>query len=85
MNASGSYVLINVHQVVAEDEDAEDAVDFLRNADKDFVEGLFFNAKTSGRAEFTYDDQKYELTRNKNLTYTVRLLEDEDTKYLKDF
>lgn len=74
-------VLINVHQVNGD----EDAIEFLRNADKEFVEGLFFQAKMFGVAPFEYDNRKHELSRNKNLTYTVKALEDEDSKDIHNY
>ncbi|MFA6511710.1 MAG: hypothetical protein WCV86_01095 [Patescibacteria group bacterium] len=74
-------VLINVHQVVGD----EDAIEFLRNADKEFVEGLFFQAKMFGVAPFEFKDRKHELVRNKNLTYSVNVIEDDDTEDIKNY
>lgn len=73
--------MINVHRVRGE----EYAVEFLRNADKDLVEGLFFQAKMFARAEFMIENQQHELVRNKDLSYTVNALEEEEKRDVKAF
>ncbi|MBI3115525.1 MAG: hypothetical protein HYZ09_03490 [Candidatus Kerfeldbacteria bacterium] len=66
---------VNVHPINGD----VTAITFLKNADLKFVEGLFFFAKRYGYTTFSYEGSGYVITRNRNLTYTVReLREDED-------
>lgn len=75
------YININVHAVNG---DAE-AIEYFRNADTHFVEGLFFFAKRYGRTEFNYKGHDYELLKNRNLTYTVQRKPDEVEALAKAF
>ena len=63
---------VNIHQVVGD----IDAVNFLKNADYHWVEGLFLRAKMLGRMTFQYRGQVFQLLKNRNLTYTVQLIPD---------
>lgn len=65
--------LINVHQVHGE----KAAIIFLKSAEKDFVEGLFYTAKRYGRSEFFFRDQRYDVKRNKDASFTVAISEDQ--------
>ncbi len=66
--------LINVHRVLGDKE----AIIFLKNADHDFVEGLFYTAKRYGRSEFDFRGLKYDVVRNKDTSFTVRLSEEQN-------
>lgn len=65
--------LINVHQVQGD----KDALIYLKNADHDIVEGWFYNAKRYGMATFIFQGQQYDLVRNKDFTFTVRLSDEQ--------
>ncbi len=65
--------LINVHQV----EGNKDAILYLKNADHNVVEGLFYTAKRYGISTFIFQDQRYDLVRNKDFSFTVRLSDDQ--------
>lgn len=65
---------INVHLVNGDLE----AIEYLKNTDFHFVEGLFFFAKRYGRAEFNYRGHEFELIRNRNITYTVQRKPDQE-------
>ena len=65
--------LINVHQVQGD----KDALIYLKNADHDIVEGWFYTAKRYGMATFVFQGQKYDLVRNKDFTFTVRLSDEQ--------
>ena len=62
--------MVNIHQVNGDFY----AVEFLKNADFHWVEGLFLRAKQHGKIEFEYRGQMYQLVKNRNLTYTVDLV-----------
>lgn len=62
--------MVNIHQVNGD----VAAINFLKNADFHWVEGLFLRAKQTGRTEFDYLGVMYEMVKNRNLTYTVREL-----------
>lgn len=62
-----AFELINVHKVSGE----KDAILFLKNSEKDIVEGLFYHAKRFGRAEFFFKDLKYEIVRNRDFSFTI--------------
>lgn len=66
--------MINVHRVFGD----KDVIVFLKLSEKDFVEGLFYNAKRTGRAEFFYRDLRHEIIRNKDTSFTVRLDPEQD-------
>lgn len=65
--------MINVHQVQGD----KDAVMYLKNADHDVVEGLFYTAKRYGISTFIFQDQRYDLVRNRDFSFTVRLSDDQ--------
>lgn len=66
--------LINVHQVTGE----RDVIYFLKNSEKDFVEGLFYQAKHTGQASFRYKDDRYLINRNKDYSFTIQVDPDQD-------
>lgn len=66
--ASPQYRLINVHQVTGDD----GAITYLKNADFHVVEGLFLKAKLTGRAEFEFQGEVFQLLKNRDITYTVQ-------------
>ena len=74
-------MLIGVHQI---DGDIS-AIEYLQNADPNWVEGLFFFAKNYGRATFEWDGDDYEIIKNKNITYTLNRLTSEDKKEIMEF
>ncbi len=61
------YEPVNVHLVNGDLR----AIRFLRDADDEWVEGLFFQAKHTGHVEFAVEGVRYTIVRNRNLTYTV--------------
>ncbi|MBI5405050.1 MAG: hypothetical protein HY976_02390 [Candidatus Kerfeldbacteria bacterium] len=61
---------VNIHMVNGDVE----AINFLKNADYHWVEGLFLRAKMLGRMLFEYHGQQYQLLKNRNMTYTVELV-----------
>ncbi len=61
------FELINVHRVQA----PKDVMLFLKNAEKDFVEGLFYTAKRYGRSSFYFAETNYEIHKNKDSSFTV--------------
>lgn len=65
--------LINVHQVIGDKE----IIRYLKNADHDVVEGFFYTAKRYGINTFIYQDQRYDIVRNKDFSFTVRLSDDQ--------
>lgn len=66
--------LINVHQVVGD----KDVIRYLKNADHDVVEGLFYQAKRYGLVQFWFEDQQYDLVRNRDFSFSVRLTENQN-------
>lgn len=62
--------LVNIHQVNG----VVEAIEFLKNADFHWVEGLFFTAKMGRTAEFKFANKRYLLKKNDDLTYTVEEL-----------
>jgi len=61
---------VNIHMVSGDLE----AIEFLKNADYHWVEGLFLRSKMLGKIEFEFHGQQYRLVKNRNLTYTVELV-----------
>lgn len=66
--------LINVHRVNGD----KDAILFLKNAEHEFVEGLFYYAKRYGHSEFYFRDTQYEIIRNKDSSFTISLSPEQD-------
>lgn len=66
--------LINVHRVIGD----KDAIIFLKNADHNFVEGLFYQSKRYGEAEFYFQNLKYLVTRNKDFSFLIHLSDEQD-------
>lgn len=64
---------INVHQIHGD----KNGILFLKNADHEYVEGLFYDAKQRGVAIFEANGLKYDLRRNKDFTFSVALSEDQ--------
>lgn len=62
-----SFELINVHRVQAEKE----IMLFLKNAEKDFVEGLFYTAKKYGKSSFQYKGDTYDILRNRDASFNI--------------
>lgn len=61
--------LINVHQVRGD----KDAIIFLKEAEHEYVERLFYTAKKYGRSEFMFREDKYEILRNKDFSFTIQI------------
>ncbi len=78
---TAGYTHINVHALNGD----LNAIEYLKYTDTHFVEGLFFFAKRYGRAGFDYKGKRYELVRNRNLTFTVRELVDEEQVLIDAF
>lgn len=66
--------LINVHQVMGD----KDAIIYLKNADHDVVEGLFYTAKKYGTATFVFAGQRFDILRNKDFSFTIQLSESQE-------
>lgn len=66
--------LINVHKIYGHKE----VIRFLKNSGHEFVEGLFYNAKHTGSASFTFADVRYDLLRNNDGSFTVAPTRDID-------
>lgn len=62
-----TLTMVNIHQVTGD----YYAIEFLKNADFRWVEGLFLRAKQLGKSEFDYHGQLFQLVKNRNLTYSV--------------
>lgn len=65
--------LINVHIVNGDKE----GIRYLKNAEHDLVEGLFYNAKHNGLSSFIYQGVQYDMVRNKDFSFTIRLSEEQ--------
>ncbi|MBI3572916.1 MAG: hypothetical protein HY092_01815 [Candidatus Kerfeldbacteria bacterium] len=65
---------INVHQIRGD----KNGILFLKNADHEYVEGLFYDAKRRGAISFETNGVKYDLRRNKDFTFTVALSDDQE-------
>lgn len=68
------FELINVHRVKGD----KDIITFLKNADHEYVEGLFYHAKRYGQTEFTWHGLKYILRRNKDTSFSIVLSEEQE-------
>lgn len=66
--------LINVHQIRGD----KNAIIYLKNADHDVVEGLFYTAKRYGIATFIFQGQRFDLLRNRDFSFTVGLSDDQE-------
>ncbi len=66
--------LINVHQVMGDKE----AIIYLKNADHDVVEGLFYTAKRYGKSTFDFAGQRFDILRNKDFSFTIQLSENQE-------
>lgn len=66
--------LINVHKIYGHKE----VIRFLKNSGHDFVEGLFYNAKHTGSAMFYFADERWELFRNDDGSFTAKKSVDVD-------
>lgn len=65
---------INVHRVFG----PKEVILYLKNAEHNFMEGLFYHAKREGYVEFFYQSERYEMIRNDDESFTVRIAEDQD-------
>lgn len=61
---------VNIHLVNGD----IDAIEFLKNADYHWVEGLFLRAKMTGKTTFDYHGMRFALLKNRNLTYSVEVI-----------
>ena len=68
-----SVELINVHRVIGD----KDAIIFLKNADHDVVEGWFYQAKHYGHAQFQFQGLNYDITRNRDFSFTIKISEEQ--------
>lgn len=68
------FELINVHRVSG----VPEIVQYLKNADHEVVEGLFYNAKHHGMVSFVYNGQRYDMIRNRDFSFTVALSADQE-------
>lgn len=66
------YTYVNIHKVNGD----KKAIEYLRGASDFFVEKIFLRAKEYGIATFEFNDEKYMVSRNNNLTYTIKWLEE---------
>ena len=66
--------LINVHQVRGD----KDAILYLKNAEHEYVEGLFYNAKRYGKSEFYFRGSKYSMLHNKDASFSIELSADQE-------
>lgn len=66
--------LINVHQIMGD----KNAIIYLKSADHDVVEGLFYTAKRYGIATFIFQGQRFDLLRNRDFSFTVGLSDDQE-------
>jgi hypothetical protein len=64
--------LINVHRITAD----KDVILYLKNADDNFTEGLFYLAKRYGRSEFVFREEKYELVKNRDGSFKATKMVD---------
>lgn len=69
-----TFELINVHRVQAD----KDVMLFLKNAEKDFVEGLFYTAKRYGRSSFQFKGETFDIKKNKDSSFTILLSENQN-------
>lgn len=65
--------LINVHRVIGD----KDVIIYLKNADHDIVEGLFYQAKRYGHSRFQYHSLNYDIRRNKDFSFTIGVSEEQ--------
>lgn len=65
--------LINVHRVHG----LKKIVAYLRLSDEEVTEGLFFQAKRTGKAGFPFEGKNYELIKNRDGSFTIALAEDQ--------
>lgn len=68
------FELINVHRVQAEKE----IMLYLKNAEKDYVEGLFYTAKRYGKSSFQYKGDTYDIKRNKDSSFSIVFSENQN-------
>ncbi len=65
---------INVHRVSGD----KDALLYLKNADHDVVEGFFYQAKHYGKSQFIFQNQNYDILRNRDFSFTVKLSDEQE-------
>ncbi len=69
-NRRDEYIV--VHHVFGE----SDVLDFLRMTSHTILDRLCFEAKTTGKATFSYKSRMYCMTRDKDTTYIVEQIEE---------
>lgn len=69
-----TFELINVHRVQADKE----VMLFLKNAEKDYVEGLFYTAKRYGKSSFQYKGDTYDIKKNKDASFSIVFSENQN-------
>ena len=74
LNRPSKPELINVHQI----EGDKNAIIYLKSADHDIVEGLFYTAKRYGISTFIFQGQRFDLIRNRDFSFTVGLSDDQE-------
>ena len=74
LNRKVEAEFINVHRVFG----PKDVILFLKNAEHEYMEGLFYHAKHDRRVEFYFQSAKYEMVRNDDESFTIRLAEDQE-------
>lgn len=72
---------VGVHKVTGD----LDGIEFLRNADQNYVDSLFWFAKRYGFSEYSYDDETYVLRRRKDISYDVQRKESESEEFIREF
>ncbi|MFC1662613.1 hypothetical protein ACFL04_00405 [Patescibacteria group bacterium] len=72
---------VGVHKVTGD----LDGIEFLRNADQNYVDSLFWFAKRYGYSEYSYDDITYTLIRKKDITYDVQAKDTDSEEFIREF
>lgn len=65
--------LINVHRVHG----PKNLIVYLRLADPEMTEGLFFQAKRTGQIDFPYEGKKYTLKKNKDGSFSLHVAKEQ--------
>ncbi len=66
--------MINVHRVFADKE----IILYFRMSDPQMIEGLFYNAKRNRKTSFVYQGRTFDMTRNRDGSFTIKLSETQD-------
>lgn len=65
--------LLNVHRVIG----PKELIMHLRLSDQKKTEGLFYQAKHHGQAEFDYLGKQYQITKNSDGSYRIHAVDDQ--------